>query len=435
MSFRGGSRPVWLVVATGALLVFPLLAIAKPTVLDKHFGHKGLAVAQVGQDGSGANLVAVADDGGIIAAGMSIFAEGEDSDGDFVVAKFTPKGKLDPKFGGKGANIVDFGDEYTFDVPEDLALTDQGKILVAGDTADDDGAGAAITRLDSDGKLDQSLAGDGTLTAHAGGLESASAVLPLPNGAFYAIGPSKKSLEIARFTADGSVDQSFGTGGFTLTDLGAQASVGHAVLTDNGKIVVVAHPSEGPSTYLPGVPKGEFALLRFTSAGVLDATFGQDGIAVADGSAVTNLVQDAKGNLIAGGGDHVVRFTEDGQLDGEFARGGIFTFSSASGFAGAGLAVGVKGSVVVSGSAKAHKSKAAAKQQFAVAELTSAGSLDRKFGKRGFVMNKHGDAAKAVTTQDDGKIIAAGRTFGRSIFIGNIAGRETKMMLTRYLAP
>jgi hypothetical protein len=39
-----------------------------------------------------------------------------------------------------------------------------------------------------------------------------------------------------------------------------------------------------------------------------------------------------------------------------------------------------------------------------------------------------------AVASDDG-IIAAGRTFGRNIFIGSIAGRETQMMPARYLAP
>lgn len=345
MSLQGGSRRlVVLAIACAAVLALPLLALAAKGGLDKKFGKHGLAIAQVGNDGSGANLVAVAQDDGIIAAGMSVFAQGEDSEGHFVVAKFTPKGKLDSSFGSKGSTIVDFGGgPLAFDVTEDLALTEDGKILVAGNAVNEDfDASAGIARLDADGQLDDGFADGGKLVSSDGGLEDATAVLPLAGGAFYAIGPSKKALEIARFNADGTLDQGFGTGGFTLTDLGASADVGHAVLTDDGKIVVVAHPSTGPSTYLPGVPKGEFALLRFTADGVLDDTFGQEGAALANGSAVTNVVEDSKGNLIAAGGRNVVRFTPDGKLDGSFARGGIFTFSNASGFAGAGVAIGAQ---------------------------------------------------------------------------------------------
>jgi uncharacterized delta-60 repeat protein len=429
-----GSRRLALLGVLFAALVLPLIALAAPAALDKHFGKHGLAIAQVGEDGSGANLVTVTPDGDIVAAGMSVFAEGEDSDGDFVVARFTPKGKLDAGFGDKGGTIVDFGDDYSFDFPSGLALTNDGKILVAGYGSDEKNSGASVTRLDEDGKLDQTLANDGTLTTD-GPLSYATSVLPLPQGAFFLVGPQKNSLGIEKFKADGSVDQTFGSGGLTLTDLGEKASIGDAILTDDGKIVVVAHPSQAPSAYLPGVPKGKVALLRFTADGALDTSFGEDGAAVADGSAAYSLAEDSKGNIIVGGGTKVVRFTADGKLDSSFARGGVFTFSPASGFTATALAIGAKDAVAVSGTMRPHKSKATAAPRFAVAVLTSKGKLNRKFGNQGFTADKHGDVAKGVTTQDDGKIVAVGRTIGRNIFTGDIAGRETKMMVARYLKP
>ena len=422
MSLRGGSRLVLLALAGAVFVVFPLLAIAAKTgVLDKKFGKHGLAIAQVGNDGSGANLVAVAPDGGIIAAGMSVFAEGEDSEGHFVVARFTTKGKLDSGFGSNGSTIVDFGGgPLAFDIPADMALTNDGEILVAGSAVDDEGNGAAgIARLDANGQLDKTLDGDGMLAASPGGLERATAVLPLAGGAFYVIGPSKKSLEIARFNADGTLDAAFGTGGFAPTDLGESGGIGHAVMTADGKIVVA----------------GDFGLMRFSDDGSLDTTFGDDGVAPATDPDMANLAQDSKGNLIAAGGRNIARFTPDGKLDNSFAEDGTFEFSSVSGFAGAGLAVGAKDSVVASGTTKPTKSKTTAQHRFAVAVLKRNGRLNRTFANRGFATNKKGDVAKAVTTQKDGKIIAAGRTFGRNIFIGSIAGRDTQMMLARYLKP
>lgn len=421
MGLEGGTRRLAaLVAACAALLALPLAALAGKA-LDKHFGKHGLAIAQVGNDGSGANLVATGPDGSVIAAGMSVFAEGEDSEGHFVVAKFTPKGKLDSRFGSKGSTIVDFGGgPLAFDIPRDLAFTQDGKILLAGQGVTSDfEAAAGITRIGADGQLDETFADGGKLLSEDGGLEEASAVLPLADGAFYAIGPSNKSLEIARFNADGSLDQTFGAGGFTLTEGETAAGVGHAVLTDDGKIVVA----------------GAFGLMRFNADGTVDTTFGENGTAQTASSTMPNVVQDSDGKLVVAGGRTVSRYTADGQLDHSFADGGVFGFSSASGFAGAGLAIGAKDSVVVSGTAKPPKSKTTAGHRFAVAVLKSDGTLNRKFGNRGFATDRHGDVAKAVTTQNDGKIVAAGRTFGRNIFIGSIAGRETKMMLARYLKP
>jgi uncharacterized delta-60 repeat protein len=421
VSFTGGNRLIALAATLAVIVVFPLLALATPGALDQKFGKKGVATAQVGLDGSGANLVAVADDGGIIAAGMGVLASGEDSEGHFVVAKFTSKGKLDSSFGSKGSTTVDFGGgPLAFDVTEDLALTEDNKILVAGNAVTEDfDYAAGVIRLNANGELDAGFADGGQLISADGGVEDSTAILPLPGGAFYLIGPSKKALEIARFNADGSLDTTFGTGGFTLTDTGGR-DIGHAVLTADGKIVVAV---------------GQLGLARFNADGSVDTTFGDQGYAGVPGVSVTNVAQDSKGRLVAALGRTVARFTAGGTPDESFAKDGVFEFSSASGFAGAGLAIGAKDSVVVSGTSKPTKSKATADHRFAVAVLKGNGTLNRKFGNRGFTADKHGDIAKAVTTQDDGKIVAAGRTFGRSIFIGSIAGRDTAMMLARYLKP
>ena len=278
-------------------------------------------------------------------------------------------------------------------------------------------SGAGIARLDADGMPDAGFGDEGKLFAGDGGLEEAAAILPLAGGAFYVVGPSKKSLEIARYNADGSLDTTFGTGGFTLTDLGKRTTIGHAILTDDDKIVVA----------------GDFGLMRFSADGTLDATFGEDG--VADGPELLNVAQDSKGNLVAAAGRTVARFTADGEVDRSFADDGLFEFSNASGFSGAGLAIGTKDSVVASGTTKPKKSKATSGHRFAVAALKSDGTLNRKFGNRGFATDAHGDVAKAVTVQNDGNIVAAGRTFGRNIFIGSIAGNETAVMVARFLKP
>ncbi len=240
------------------LVVFPLLAIAKPAALDKKFGKHGVAVAQVGNDGSGANLVAVAKDGGIIAAGMSVFAQGEDSEGHFVVAKFTSKGKLDSSFGSKGSTMVDFGGgPLAFDVPagprahrrrQDPRRRRRGE------------RGLRLGRRHRPPRRRRG-AGRGLC-----GRREARDERRRPRGR-NRDPPSRRRRVLSRSARRRSRSRSrattptarsitgFGTGGFTLTDLGASANVGHAVLTDDGKIVVVDPPVEG-SEHLPAGSAG-----------------------------------------------------------------------------------------------------------------------------------------------------------------------------------
>jgi uncharacterized delta-60 repeat protein len=411
-----------LVVACAALLALPLLALAAPGDLDKGFAKKGVAVADIAPTGSGASRVAVMPDGKIIAGGMAISGLGEDSYGHFAVAAFTSKGALDTGFGKKGSTNFDFGEQYTFDALLDLRITDDDKILVGGDTYvyEDGGNGhaaAGVARLNSDGSLDTTLATDGTLAANPDGLEAATAVLPLPDGDFYAMGRGDHAVVIARFNADGTLDPAFAGDGATTID--GATEPGGAMLTSAGKIVLIASPAN--------LPNDEFALMRFNADGTPDTTFGDNGVAHAPGKAVYELAQGANGDLVAAGGDTVARFDADGQVDKSFNDDGLFEFSGASGFSALGAAIESNGSVVVSGSAKHGK-----RGLFAVARLGSNGRLDRKFGTRGFASGKFGTAALGVALEDDGDIVAAGRTLGRSIFIGGIAGRETNVAVARF---
>jgi uncharacterized delta-60 repeat protein len=423
---RGGRRLAGAAIVASLLLVFPLLAIAKPGALDKGFGEHGTTVSNIASTGSGANRVVVMPGGAIVAAGMGIDGLGEDSDGDFAVAGYTEKGALDTGFATKGANIFDFGEDYVFDVVHDLAVTDDGKILVGGLTFDGTNTAAGIARLKADGSLDDTLGGDGTVTASAEELENAVALLPLPGGAFYVVGPAGDNLAIARFTEDGTLDASFAGDGVATYGTDRAARVGQAILTEGGKIVAVAYTAD--------VADPNFGLLRFNADGTLDATFGDGGLAQGVGKGVTELSADEDGNLVAAGARNVARFDADGQPDVSFADHGAFEFSSASGFTASGLALDPDGKIVLSGSAAQKRKHKADRTYFAVARLKSNGKLDRKFGKRGFAVAKFGSEAPGVGVQDDGKIVAAGRTLGRSIFIGDIAGRDTNFALARFLA-
>jgi len=413
MGTRSAKRRVaaaTLVVAAG--LAAPVIAAETPEWLDPQFGTRGFQSTEADFTGSAANRVVVTPGGKIIASGVGLHGLGEDSDSDFAVVGYTSKGELDRGFADKGSIVFDFGTSYVIDTPRSLALTADNKILVGGLTqdpeADYEGA-AGVARLTSDGELDTSLAGDGTLLASPEGLERATEVLPLADGDFYVVGPADRAVAVARFNADGSLDPAFGGDGVASVDLGSRIPVGHAVLTPTGEIVAITAGG----------------LVRVDAAGVPDPAFGTE-------PPVDDLYELARapdGSLYAAGERAVVRFSADGQVDESFADGGVFRFSGASGFAASGVAVASDGSLAVSGSAGAKGKK----KYFAVARLKRNGRLDRGFGERGFATVKRGSAALGLTFTAAGKILAVGRTLGRSIFFGDIAGRDTKVAIARFL--
>ena len=74
---------------------------------DKKFGKKGLALRDFGDDTS------ARDHRGPEGGRHRGRRRGESGDNDFLLARFTKKGKLDESFGFKGATMTDFGGERT----------------------------------------------------------------------------------------------------------------------------------------------------------------------------------------------------------------------------------------------------------------------------------------------------------------------------------
>jgi uncharacterized delta-60 repeat protein len=85
-------------------------------------------------------------------------------------------------------------------------------------------------------------------------------------------------VTVARYDAGGTLDPDFGIGGWVRTDLGSFFDVGRSVALGPDATIVVA-----ADVYTDA--NNQAAAVRYTSSGVLDATFGGgDGIAVVDTS-------------------------------------------------------------------------------------------------------------------------------------------------------
>lgn len=420
---RPWTRPqtVGLAIAI-AMLCVPLIALARPGGLDKTFGKDGVTITKVSATGAGASRVAVQDDGRIVVAGVSFFGSGEDTDADFMVAGYTPNGRLDRSFGNRGLVVFDFDQGYAWEYARDLALTADGKILVGGSTEVEDFASAAgVARLNPDGSFDSTLDGDGRLAANPEGLAVASSVLPLADGDFLVVGLAGKAVAVARFNFDGSLDSAWAGDGVATHHLGSGARVGRATLDGSGGVVVVVGSAATGSD--------GFGLVRFGTDGTFDTAFGAAGLAKAKGAGVTEIAPAPGGKLVAAGGRTIARFAADGSRDTSFAGDGTFAFSKARGFLARGLAVAPNGSLALAGTAGEKGRK-----HFAVAQLRSNGRLNRSFGAEGYSVQDLGglEAALGIALQDNGRLVAAGRAGGRSIFIGGIGGGDTGIALARF---
>ncbi len=207
--------------------------------VDSTFGAAGRAIvgfAEGTADWSGARASAIQGDGKVVAVGWVA----DDADGghaDFAAARLTVEGAPDPSFGAGGKAIVAFdlggsGD----DMAEATAVQPDGKILIAGRAArNSDGDGDvdfAVARLTADGRLDPTFGAGGKLTVafNLGGrnIDAASEIAVDASGrivvvgtaefAFDADGRARTHIAVARLTADGMLDTTFGAGGSVRFD-------------------------------------------------------------------------------------------------------------------------------------------------------------------------------------------------------------------------
>jgi len=212
-----------------------------------------------------------------------------------------------------------------------------------------------VWRLLSDGRLDPSFGNGGKAIFPASTFPGPRMVLQ-PDGKLVAAGSlaGDKGISIARLNPDGSLDSTFGDGGrvryqFTppSDDPRVRDGVGAVEVQPDGKIVLGGGAYADPSTQ-----NQDFVLLRMTSSGAPDPTFGGDGIVVTsfDSTATTSfgrndvildLVALPAGGLAVSGRIHhdprpydaedtaraaVVRYTDTGDKDA--AAGGAQVFDT-----------------------------------------------------------------------------------------------------------
>jgi uncharacterized delta-60 repeat protein len=156
-------------------------------------------------------------------------------------------------------------------------------------------------------------------------------------------------------------------------------------------------------------------------AGSLDTTFGTGGTVTtsfADGVASVGAFEQSSGDIVAiaqvnfvnqvGTGIGLVRYTSAGELDTSFGMNGItITTFDAIGFDPIGFAVQPNGDILVGGVA----TNKAGQHGFGLARYTSNGVLDTTFGTNGLVATKVGsrsDAPSALLLQPNGQIVMGG---------------------------
>lgn len=426
MRFRAGRTPRVVALSIGgAGLLLVAAAAATPGQLDASFGTGG----KVGGPLSSRQItyaLGIQSGGKLVVAGAS---SGSGSSVNLVrlgfgLSRYTASGALDTTFGPSRTGRVRTLLGPKADEAHALVVQSNGKLVVAGVTkSTGTGFAIAVVRYNANGSRDTGFGPthSGIVRTPVGANAQAFALAQQPDGKLVAAGStfngSNTDFAIVRYTAIGSLDSTFGTGGIVTTPIGTGADIAYAVAVQpDGKIVAAGLRSNASKTG----HNYDIALVRYNANGSLDTGFGTGGkvrttVGPSDDVARALVIQPDGKLAIAGfsvingvGGSVLVRYKPDGSLDPSFGSGGKVAPGALAGYVASGVVVQPDGKLVTANHAPGPNSP---KNRFAVARYLPNGNPDSSFGTGGNVVTPNGglaSAATAIVRQPDGKLVVAG---------------------------
>jgi uncharacterized delta-60 repeat protein len=244
--------------------------------LDKTFSGDGKQTTDFGSSDDYARALAIQSDGKILVAG-GVYDPASNNE-DFGLARYTTSGLLDNSFDGDGKQTTDFN---YYDYANGVAIQSDGKIVVAGGVYDP-ATGSndfGLARYNTNGLLDDTFDGDGKQTTDFGSSYDYARALAIQSdgkivvaGGVYDPATDSDDFALARYNTSGALDNTFSEDGKQTTDFGNSYDYANAVaIQSDGKIVVAG------GVYDPATGNEDFGLARYTTSGLPDDTFDEDG--------------------------------------------------------------------------------------------------------------------------------------------------------------
>ncbi len=217
----------------------------------------------------------------------------------------------------------------------------------------------------------------------------------------------QQAFQTVRYLSDGMLDASFGNEGIVNPVIQETGALTTSITIQTDQKLLVAG-----SGYKQGIPT--CVILRFLPDGTLDNSFGINGISdstFGQGESFPSIVVQPDGKIVETAwfapGFITIRFMPDGTLDQDFGDKGKVISTFGANAVPDAIAMDAEGRIIVGGNYSGNAS------EFIIVRYTNNGVLDESFGNNGVIITdfgKHGDQLFAIATQTDGKIIGAGVT-------------------------
>jgi uncharacterized delta-60 repeat protein len=297
---------------------------------------------------------------------------------------------------------------------------------------------------DSDGTLDTTFGTNGKVITSLGGsaIEWVTAMTVDSSGRILVAGYTNGNANVPgdaatvlRYTANGTLDSSFGSGGKLITNIRILVSADHSVgiaFQPDGKIVL------GSTTLDPATNSPVFLTARFNANGTADSTFGSGGVVATQagiGDTFGGVAVQGNGQIVVGGSGgspfalYLLRYNANGSLDANFGTGGTVAVQAPSGYAidvrGSGVVIQADGKILAGGEFGDATNQYV---HLAAVRVNPDGSVDTGYDNGGWASAPFGAAdMQAIALEPDGRLLLAGYARPTS----NL--RPTDVVLVRFL--
>lgn len=406
--------------------------------LDSSFGNGGRATVSFGNISNTDTAAGVAVDAAnrvVVVGTVNNTYVPSPTGTDFALARLDAGGILDGSWGLGGRVTTDVHGPTADNASAMTVVQSDGKSVVVGTTHSRVTGGLGVTRYNADGTLDATFGSGGKAVYYDGsGLSlNPSAVSVDAAGRILVAGSAGLNC-LVRLNTNGSPDVTFGSGGKVTLPIQGEFQVARVTFDALQRIVVAGTRSDGNGS--------DTTVARLSANGSLDTSFGSGGVVsfrsnidyrsyvdrvgdvAVDGSNRIVLSGRTLNNFGQSGYDFaVIRLNADGSLDSSFGSGGKTTLSFGSYFSydeSLGVAIDPSGRIIVGGLSNDYYSGAS----LAVARLNAVdGSLDASFGSGGQSTITFGGryyyfSARQMAVDSLGRIALVGTGDNQDVVVG-----------------
>ena len=334
----------------------------------------------------------------------------------FNTYRYNSNGTVDATYGQVG--VLNWSNLMFLGVYPNSEIQQDDKLILYYRKITNTANSAIIARFTVNGQLDTTFNGIGYLNLpNLTQFSFGNKVKIQSDGKIVVVGYSGPSLEfftVVRVNSNGTLDTTFGINGIakTLFNAGLEAEATCVNIQQDGKIIVAGKFYNFDYGYDLGV-------LRFTSSGILDTTFGDNGKVITRYNSYNvddlpnNILINSDGTIIVSGyldtgaisRPLFVKYLSNGTLDSTFGTNGIMALGSVN--CGSGTpALQIDGKIIVPLVGYYING-----EEFKVCRLNVNGSIDTTFGSNGYYTQNFSENQKTSTCiliQPNNKILVGG---------------------------